>query len=116
MSGSRQPVDVAVRFIEAFGRGDMETVSACLAQDVVFESPRVSLAGVGPVVAAMAEFAQVVVGVKVVAALGDAEQAVVVYEMATGPFGTIRAVDHVAVRDGRIASDTLVFDTAVLSG
>jgi hypothetical protein len=31
--------------------------------------------------------------------------------MATGPFGTLRAVDPLVVRDGRIVSDTLVFDT-----
>ncbi|MEJ3654390.1 nuclear transport factor 2 family protein [Actinomycetes bacterium KLBMP 9759] len=116
MNGSSLPVDVAVRFIEAFGRGDMDGVAACLAPEVSFESPRVRLNGAAPVVAAMAEFAQVVTGVQVVAALGDAAQAVVVYEMATGPFGTIRAVDHVAVQDGLITSDTLVFDTAAITG
>jgi hypothetical protein len=35
----------------------------------------------------------------------------VVYDMRTAPFGTIRAVDHLVVRDGRIVSDNLVFDT-----
>jgi hypothetical protein len=35
----------------------------------------------------------------------------IMYDMATAPFGTIRAVDHVVVRDGRIVSDILVFDT-----
>jgi hypothetical protein len=59
----------------------------------------------------MGEFAQAVTGVSVLAVVGDDERAMVMYDMATGPFGTLRAVDHVVVRDGRIVSDTLVFDT-----
>jgi ketosteroid isomerase-like protein len=105
------PADVASAFVEAFGRGDMEAVAGFLADDVAFESPRVALTGAGPVLAAMAEFAQVVTGVSVRAVVGDHERAMVMYDMATGPFGTLRAVDHLVVRDGRIVADTLVFDT-----
>jgi SnoaL-like protein len=105
------PAEVASTFVEAFGRRDMMTVAGLLADDVAFESPRVALEGAGPVVAAMGEFAQVVTGVSVLAVVGDDEQAMVMYEMATGPFGTLRAVDHLVVRDGRIVADTLVFDT-----
>jgi hypothetical protein len=105
------PAAVASAFVEAFGRGDMTAVAGLLADDVAFESPRVALTGAGPVLAAMGEFAQVVTGVSVLAVVGDEERAMVMYDMATGPFGTLRAVDNLVVRDGRIVSDTLVFDT-----
>lgn len=105
------PVEVAVSFVEAFGRGDMDILAGCLADDIVFESPRVRLTGSEPVLAAMSEFAQVVQGVDIVAALGDQEKAVVVYDMKTAPFGTIRAVDYLVIHDRKILSDTLVFDT-----
>jgi len=59
----------------------------------------------------MSEFAQVVTGLSVIAVVGDDERATVMYDMATGPIGTLRAVDNIVVRDGRIVSDTLVFDT-----
>jgi hypothetical protein len=78
---------------------------------VAFDSPRVSLVGAAQVLAAMGEFALVVTGVSVHAVVGDDERAMVMYDMETGPFGTIRAVDHLVVRHGRIIADTLVFDT-----
>jgi ketosteroid isomerase-like protein len=111
MNEHQTPAEVASTFVEAFGRGDMATVGGLLADDVTFESPRVTLTGAGPVLAAMGEFAQAVTGVSVLAAVGDGERAMIMYDMATAPFGTIRAVDHVVVRDGRIVSDILVFDT-----
>ena len=111
MTTDTAPVDVAVSFVEAFGSGDMDILAGFLAEDIVFESPRVRLTGRQQVLAAMSEFAHVVQGVDIVAALGDQEKAMVVYDMKTAPFGTIRAVDYLVVRDGKILSDTLVFDT-----
>ena len=110
MTDHTKPVDIARSFIEAFGRGDTTTVARLLAADVVFESPRVTIRGADPVAAAIGEFARAVTGVDIISALGDDERATVVYEMRT-PFGPIRAVDHVVVRDGKITSDLLVFDT-----
>ena len=105
------PVEVAVAFVEAFGRNDMTTLRGLLAPDIVFESPRGRLVGPEAVFEAVAGFAPAVTGLTVLAAHGDGERATVVYDMETGPFGTLRAVDHVVVRDGRIAQDVLVFDT-----
>jgi hypothetical protein len=50
-------------------------------------------------------------GVEDRAALGDDQQAMVLYDLTTGPFGILRVTEHLAVRDGRIASSTLVFDS-----
>jgi hypothetical protein len=111
VSEHRSPAEVASTFVEAFGRGDMAAVADLLADDVAFESPRIALTGAEPVLAAMGEFVQVVMGVTVLAVVGDDERAMVMYDMETGPFGTIRAADHLVVRDGRIVADTLVFDT-----
>lgn len=114
MPTNTAPVDVATSFIEAFGSGHLDTLAGYLADDIVFESPRVRLTGARPVLAAMGEFAKAVQGVDIIAALGDQRQAVVVYDMKTAPFGTIRAVDYLVIRDGKIQSDTLVFDTYAL--
>ncbi|WP_169813347.1 nuclear transport factor 2 family protein [Nocardia vaccinii] len=107
-------VAVAVTYVEAFGRRDLPTVTGLLHDDVVFDSPRTHLTGAADVSAAIGKFAEAVTGVEVIDAFGDEDRAVVVYDMHTGPFGTLRAVDHVTVRGGRIACDTVVFDTARL--
>ena len=104
------PTDIAVAYIEAFGKGDLSAIAGYLADDVVFESPTVQLTGAA-VLEAVGQFAQVVTGVDIIAAHGDDERALVMYDMHTGPFGTIRVGELLAVRDGRITADRLAFDT-----
>lgn len=115
LAGTRPAAaELAVAYIEAFGRCDLDAVAALLADDVVFESPRTKASGAAAVTAAIGEFARGVTGVDIVDAFGDDESAVIMYDMETGPSGTLRAVDRIVVRDGRIVSDTLVFDTRAL--
>jgi ketosteroid isomerase-like protein len=114
MTEKLSPVEIAVAYLEAFGRQDLATAAGYIADDIVFESPRVTLTGAKAYLAAVGEFAQAVASVEIIAALGDDERAMVMYDMKTGPFGTIRAADSFAVRDGKITCDLLVFDTRPL--
>lgn len=105
------PVDVAVAYIEAFGSRDMTTAARYVAEDIVFESPRTRIAGAEPYLEAVGRFAQAVTGVDIIAVFGDDERAMIMYDMKTGPFGTLRAADYFVIRDSKIESDMLVFDT-----
>ena len=107
-------VGVALAFLDAFAAGDDEALAALLDPEVLFTSPRRSLAGKVVVAAEIAGFARTVTAVKVVSAFGDDRHALVLYDMDAGPLGTIRAADRFTVRNGRIVADELVFDTAVL--
>jgi hypothetical protein len=49
--------------------------------------------------------------IEVVAIVGDKNQAAVLYDMATTPFGTLRVAEHLQVSSGRIVGSRLVFDT-----
>ncbi|WP_280397979.1 nuclear transport factor 2 family protein [Nocardia carnea] len=114
--GSYRPVAtgvaVAVDFVEAFGKRDMSTVADLLHENVVFESPRTRLTGAPAVLAAITEFSRAVTGVDILDAFGDEERALVCYDMHTGPFGTLRTVDHIVLQGGRVFADTVVFDTS----
>ena len=101
---SDSPVDIAVAFIETLPRQDMAAASRYLAEDVIFEGPMTRFSAAGPYLEAMGEFSKAVAGVDIVASIG-------VYEMRTEPFGTLRAMEYFTVRDGRIRTDMLVFDT-----
>jgi hypothetical protein len=105
---------VALAFLDAFGAGDEEAIAGLLDPEVVFSSPRQSLAGKVVVAAEIAGFARVVTGLTVVAAFGDDEHALVLYDVDAGPLGTIRAADRITVRNGRIVADELLFDTAAV--
>jgi limonene-1,2-epoxide hydrolase len=111
MTENPRPADVATAFIDAFARQDMAAIADYISDDIVFESPRVRLTGAEAFLEAVGQFAQIVVKVATVSVVGDDERAMIMYDMETGPFGTLRAVDHLVVRDGRITSDVLVFDT-----
>lgn len=105
------PAAVAQAFIEAWGRQDMEEVARLVADDMEFESPMVRHTGAEAFLAAAGEFNRAVTGVDIVAVLGDDRSALVMYDMHTVPFGTLRAADHLVVEDGKITADKLVFDT-----
>lgn len=111
MTDTRTPAEIAVAFIDAFANKDNAAAAELVADDIVFESPQVTLSGAEPVLAAIGQFAQFVAGVSNVTVVGDDERAMIMYDMATGPFGTLKTVDHIVVRDGKIVSDTIVFDT-----
>lgn len=105
------PAEVAEAFVEAWGRRDMETVAGWVADDIAFESPMTRLTGAEAFLAAAGQFAQAVTGVDVIAVVGDDQRAMVMYDMPTVAFGTLRAADYVLVEDGKITADKLVFDT-----
>src|SRR6266540_1075988 len=110
----QQPTEIAVAYLNAFGRQDMTTAARYIADDITFESPRVTLTGAEPYLTAVGEFAQAVASVEIIAAFGDEQRALVLYDMKTGPFGTIRAANYFQVTNGKITSDVLVFDTKPL--
>jgi SnoaL-like domain len=105
------PADLTVAFTRAWSSGDMDTVGRLIAEDIAFESPMVQLSGVGPYLEAVGQFAQLVSEVNIIAVMGEKDRSIIMYDMKTGPFGTLRAAEHFVFENGKIKSDQLVFDT-----
>ena len=105
------PVDVAIAFTEAWTSQDMPTASMYVAEEVAFEGPMSHAAGIAAFLDGLSRFAKAVTGLEILAALGDDERAMIMYELTTGPFGTLRAAEDLVISDGKITRDTLVFDT-----
>lgn len=111
MTEKTTPIDIAVAFIETMVSHDMHTAAGYLAEDVVFEGPLTRFTTAESYLQALDQFAQAVDAVNILATIGDADRAMVVYEMETVPFGTLRAMEYFTIRDGRIHTDNMVFDT-----
>jgi hypothetical protein len=111
MTEQSSPVDVAVAFTEAWTTHDLATAAGYLAEDVVFDGPMQQSTGAGPYMDGLTAFATAVTGMRVLAAFGNREQALIMYEVTTGPFGTVTCAEHFTVRDGKIEADRLTFDT-----
>ena len=114
MNRRSTPVDLARAFTEAWTGHDLETAASHLADDVVFDGPMNHTTGKAAYVQGLAAFAPAVTGAKIVAAFGDAAQALVMYEVTTAPFGTLRCAELLSFRDGKIHEDRLTFDTYAL--
>ena len=81
-----------------------------VADDIVCDAPSGQLLGLDQYRPFLANFVPRVTGYDLIAALGDAETAVLVYDLHTTPvsFGLTR--ECFTVRDGRIARNRLIFD------
>jgi hypothetical protein len=111
MTEQAAPADLTVAFTKAWSSGDMEEVGRLVTEDIVFESPMVRLSGIGPYLEAVGQFAQLVTNVDIIAVIAEEGRSIIMYEMTTGPFGTLRAAEHFVFENGKIKSDQLVFDT-----
>ncbi|MFG1795385.1 nuclear transport factor 2 family protein [Nocardia sp. NPDC049149] len=108
------PVRVAIEFVNAWARRDICTVAAMLSDDVTFESPCARVSGITATLRLLGDFARVVTDIEVIAAFGDDHQAMILYDMATEAYGTVRVADRLVVRRGQIIADSVVFDTATM--
>lgn len=111
MTEYRTPVDVAVAFTRAWTSHDIAAAAQYVADDVVFEGPMTQTTGARAYLEALSRFAGTVSGMQLIAALGNDDGAMIMYEVETGQAGVLRAGEHFVIREGRIQSDMLVFDT-----
>lgn len=104
-------LDTARAFEAAWQRKDFEKARSYLADDVVFDSPFGRETTAEAAIGQFAGFMQVVTGpAREIAAFGDDETALVMSEIPTSAFGRVVSAGHYVVREGRITSETLVYD------
>ncbi len=101
---------VALAYHHAWTGGNLDEAMAYVADDVVCDAPAGRIDGAGACRAFMAPFAQMLIGAELVAAFGDGERAVVVYDTTTTLVASGPAAECVTVRDGRIAYSRFIFD------
>lgn len=111
MATPSTPRDIAVAFTEAWAHQDFDRAAAYLAEDVAFTGPAGQLTGREDYMAGLSAFAADVTGLDVMCAVGDDEQAALFYDATTSSHGTSTFAERLVIRDGKIVSDRLIFDT-----
>lgn len=101
-----------VAFTKAWSSHDLTSAAAYLADDVAFDGPGGHSEGTNAYLEVLTPFAQRVTGMRIIAALGDNDQALIMYEVTIGPSVTVTCAEHLTIRDGKIQADRLTFDTA----
>lgn len=105
-------VRVALAYHEAWTAHDFERAMTYVADDIVCDAPAGRLDGTEAFRAFMGPFVGILLAARVLAAFGDDETAVVVYDTRTVPVASAPAAEHVTVRDGRITHLRIIFDRA----
>ena len=111
-----RPLDIAETFTRAWTGGDIEKAAAFVADDVVFDGPLQKSTGKKPYVEGLTKLAAGVKGVKIIAAFGDETQALLMYDLSTGPYGILTCAKHLTIKDGKITRDQLAFDSFPIRG
>jgi ketosteroid isomerase-like protein len=103
-------VTVALEYHRAWAGKDLDRAMSFVAPDIVCDAPAGRIEGAEGYRAFMAPFVQMLVRTDLIAAFGDDERAVVVYDTETTLVPSGPAAECVTVRDGRIVYSRFIFD------
>lgn len=103
-------LETTLAYFEAWTNHDFDRALTHVADDVVCHTPAGRLDGAPALRAFMEPFSRIVTRSALVAAFGDEDTAVVMYDTATVPVPDAPGAEHHTVRDGRITAIRIVFD------
>lgn len=102
----------ALAYHEAWTSKDFDRAMTYIADDIVCDAPAGRIEGAEAYRAFMGPFVQILLGSKLIAAFGDEQTAVVVYDTETIPVKDAPGAECVTVTGGKITHSRFIFDRA----
>jgi len=102
----------ALAYYHAWTSRDLDKAMSYIADEIICDAPAGRLEGAAAYRAFMAPFAQIVTGSEMIAAFGDEETALIMYDTETVPVKSAPGAECVTVKDGKITHNRFVFDRA----
>ena len=106
--------DVVRAYHDAWTSKNFEQAAMHLAPDLETDVPINTYATAEEFVEALSWFGQLVLSVDLLAEFARGDQAMLLYDVVTDPFGRLRVAEHFTVAGGRITRIRHVHDTAAL--
>ena len=103
-------LQVALAYYEAWTAKDLERAMSYIADDIVCDAPAGRIEGADGYRAFIGPFLGIVTGSSLIAAYGDEDTALVMYDCATVPVPDAPGAECVTVVDGRITRSRFLFD------
>jgi hypothetical protein len=103
---------IALAYHQAWTSHDLEQAMTYIADEIVCDAPAGRLEGAVAYREFMGPFVQILTGSKLIAAFGDDETAVVVYDTETVPVKSAPGAECVIIKDGKITYSRFIFDRA----
>jgi len=102
----------ALAYYQAWTGHDLDKAMSYIADDIVCDAPAGRLEGAAAYRGFMAPFVQILRGATLIAAFGDDQTALIVYDTETVPVPSAPAAECVTVTDGKITYSRFIFDRA----
>ena len=105
-------LEVALAYYRAWTNKELDKAMSYIAEDIVCEAPAGRIEGAAAYRAFMAPFIEMLVSSNIIAAFGDEQTALVMYDTETIPVKSAPGAECVSVREGKISHSRFVFDRA----
>jgi hypothetical protein len=105
-------LQTALAYYQAWTSHDLDTAMSYIAEDIVCDAPAGRLEGAEAYRGFMGPFVQILTGSTMIAAFGDDETAMVMYDIETVPVKSAPGAECVTVKDSKITYSRFVFDRA----
>jgi hypothetical protein len=102
----------ALAYYRAWTGHDLDEAMSYIADDIVCDAPAGRLEGAEAYRAFMGPFVQILTGSTLIAAFGDDNTALIMYDTQTVPVASAPGAECVTVTDGKITYSRFVFDRA----
>jgi ketosteroid isomerase-like protein len=109
---SSQALKTALAYYEAWTHKDLERAMSYIADDIVCDAPAGRLEGAQAYRDFMRPFVEILLDAQLIAAFGDDEKALIIYDTKTLPVESAPGAECVTVRDGKIIHSRFIFDRA----
>jgi len=105
-------LQIALAYYEAWTSKDFEQAMTFISEDIVCDAPAGRIEGAEAYRAFMGPFVQILTEARLIAAFGDDETALLMYDTETIPVKSAPGAECVTVTDGKITHSRFVFDRA----
>jgi hypothetical protein len=102
----------ALAYFQAWTSHDLDQAMSHIAEDIVCDAPAGHLEGASAFRAFMGPFVQILREARLIAAFGDEQTAVLVYDTRTVPVPSAPAAECLTVTGGKITYSRFIFDRA----
>lgn len=110
MNETPAALNTALAYHRAWTSGDFDRAMTCIADDIVCRGPAGTLEGADAFRGFMGPFAGMLVSSELIAAFGDDQTALVMYDTTTKLVADAPGSEYVTVADGKITRMLIVFD------
>jgi hypothetical protein len=107
---TNNPQAVALAYLDAVSKKELDKVEAVLAPDIQFQGPAMKLTGARDVLAAFRRISAIHVRNDVRRVFTDGDEVCVIYDFVTDTMGALPTIEWLRIEGGRIRSVNLYYD------